>query len=315
MALVLVSVVAAVVETVDDLPREDHAGSSALVEAFAVAVMAVRVRPAPLGRARSEKPSDARALGARLHYATVVRRARSISSPCSRPWWPWSSPSLRMRSRVLQGAAAPQARPVTRRRSPCSAAVIRNESRALLATLLVVVILLVARGVRHVRPRARRRSPGRSRSIPHAMWWAIVTIATVGYGDMYPVTPVGRVFGGVVMVIGIAVFAVPGGHSGHGLRERDPQARLRRHLADGRERPAVRRAGRRADRRDRPAPQAPGGPRPVRRRPPRRPGGRHVLHHVRRGPGRHHRRLRSGWAAASTSARSPSSATRCARPP
>jgi voltage-gated potassium channel len=46
-------------------------------------------------------------------------------------------------------------------------------------------------------------------SIPHAMWWALVTLATVGYGDMYPVTPMGKVIGGVVLVVGIAIFALP----------------------------------------------------------------------------------------------------------
>ena len=43
------------------------------------------------------------------------------------------------------------------------------------------------------------------------MWWAIVTIASVGYGDMTPVTALGRIFGGVVILIGIATFAVPAG--------------------------------------------------------------------------------------------------------
>jgi voltage-gated potassium channel len=71
----------------------------------------------------------------------------------------------------------------------------------------------------------REAQPKIFASIPHAMWWAIVTIATVGYGDIFPVTPVGRLFGGVVMVIGIAVFAVPAGILATGfaseIRKRD----------------------------------------------------------------------------------------------
>ncbi len=46
-------------------------------------------------------------------------------------------------------------------------------------------------------------------SIPHAMWWALVTLATVGYRDMYPVTPVGKGDGGMVLIVGIAIFALP----------------------------------------------------------------------------------------------------------
>jgi len=47
-------------------------------------------------------------------------------------------------------------------------------------------------------------------SIPAALWWAIVTLMTVGYGDMYPVTMAGKLCAGLVMVFGIAIFALPG---------------------------------------------------------------------------------------------------------
>lgn len=41
-----------------------------------------------------------------------------------------------------------------------------------------------------------------------AVWWTIVTVATVGYGDKYPVTPAGRVIGAFVMVVGVGLFSV-----------------------------------------------------------------------------------------------------------
>ena len=46
-------------------------------------------------------------------------------------------------------------------------------------------------------------------SIPHTLWWAVVTLTTVGYGDMVPITGLGRLFAGVVTVIGVAVVALP----------------------------------------------------------------------------------------------------------
>jgi len=51
--------------------------------------------------------------------------------------------------------------------------------------------------------------PEKFASIPHAMWWGIITLATIGYGDVYPITPLGQVIGGLVIIIGIGVFALP----------------------------------------------------------------------------------------------------------
>jgi voltage-gated potassium channel len=103
-------------------------------------------------------------------------------------------------------------------------AVIRNESRPLLAGLLVLAVLLVVEaGIMFVLE--REAQPKVFASIPHTMWWAIVTMATVGYGDIAPVTPLGKLFGGVVMILGIAMFAVPAGILATGfsteIRKRD----------------------------------------------------------------------------------------------
>ena len=48
-------------------------------------------------------------------------------------------------------------------------------------------------------------------SIPATMWWAIATLTTVGYGDMYPITVLGRIFASVIAVLGIGMFALPTG--------------------------------------------------------------------------------------------------------
>ena len=46
-------------------------------------------------------------------------------------------------------------------------------------------------------------------SIPATLWWGVVTLTTVGYGDVFPVTPLGKLFGAVVAVLGIGLFALP----------------------------------------------------------------------------------------------------------
>lgn len=88
--------------------------------------------------------------------------------------------------------------------------VLRNETRALTGALMAMVVLLVlAAGVMYLLERGAQ--PQLFDSIPHTLWWAIVTMASVGYGDMVPVTAAGRAFGGVIMLLGIAIFAVPTG--------------------------------------------------------------------------------------------------------
>jgi voltage-gated potassium channel len=52
---------------------------------------------------------------------------------------------------------------------------------------------------------------GGFRSIPVGIYWAIVTITTVGYGDVAPVTPLGRIVASVVMLLGYSIIAVPTG--------------------------------------------------------------------------------------------------------
>ena len=53
--------------------------------------------------------------------------------------------------------------------------------------------------------------PEKFGSIPDAMWWAVVTLTTVGYGDVTPVTSIGRIFGSIIIILGIGTVALPSG--------------------------------------------------------------------------------------------------------
>ena len=53
--------------------------------------------------------------------------------------------------------------------------------------------------------------PDKFGSIPRAMWWAIVTLTTVGYGDAFPVTPLGKFLAGVIAIMGVMLIALPTG--------------------------------------------------------------------------------------------------------
>lgn len=53
--------------------------------------------------------------------------------------------------------------------------------------------------------------PDKFKSIPHSLWWAISTLTTVGYGDVVPITPLGKILSSIIAIIGIAFVALPTG--------------------------------------------------------------------------------------------------------
>ena len=90
------------------------------------------------------------------------------------------------------------------------ARVFREKAGQLTASFFVTGILLVlASGVVYYCERGAQ--PEAFGSIPTTMWWGIVTLTTVGYGDVSPVTPVGQLFGAITAIIGIGLVALPSG--------------------------------------------------------------------------------------------------------
>ncbi len=88
-------------------------------------------------------------------------------------------------------------------------AVRRCRRELLVALALAGVVLLISATLLWIAE--SRTQPETFGSIPRAMWWSVVTLTTVGYGDVYPVTVVGRMLGGAVAVMGIGMIALPAG--------------------------------------------------------------------------------------------------------
>ena len=65
----------------------------------------------------------------------------------------------------------------------------------------------------------REAQPDKFSSIPATMWWGIATITTVGYGDMVPITPLGKFLGGVFAIAGVGLLALPAGILSSGFFE------------------------------------------------------------------------------------------------
>lgn len=88
--------------------------------------------------------------------------------------------------------------------------VIRSEAPAMIgAIFIVLVLIIIAASTMYLVERDVQ--PDVFGSIPAAMWWAAVTLTTVGYGDVTPITVVGRMIGVVIMILGIGLVALPAG--------------------------------------------------------------------------------------------------------
>ena len=86
--------------------------------------------------------------------------------------------------------------------------VLVNEQRALIGAslLLMTAVLFASTGIYYLESGAQ---PDKFGSVPASAWWAIATLTTVGYGDIAPITAVGKMFGSVVMVTGLCILALP----------------------------------------------------------------------------------------------------------
>jgi voltage-gated potassium channel len=96
--------------------------------------------------------------------------------------------------------------------------VLKLKKEELLLMLFAITILLVVSSSL-MYDAEHEAQPDAFASIPAAMWWGIVTLATVGYGDVYPVTPWGKLIGSIVVILGIGLFALPTGVLASGFAE------------------------------------------------------------------------------------------------
>lgn len=88
--------------------------------------------------------------------------------------------------------------------------VLRKEIGTVLSAMfiMVIIVVLAASGIHLIE---RDVQPEAFGNIPQAMWWAAVTLTTVGYGDVVPVTVVGKLFGLLITVAGVGMVALPAG--------------------------------------------------------------------------------------------------------
>lgn len=112
--------------------------------------------------------------------------------------------------------------------------VIAEEKKALGGAMVMLAFTLILASV-GIYLAENESNPENFDSIPAAMWWAIITITTVGYGDVYPITLAGRIFSGIVAIVGIGMVAIPTGILVNGIGEHSSRRKAQNNKAEARE--------------------------------------------------------------------------------
>lgn len=213
VALILVNVLAVILETVPSLGQRYAALFQAL-EVVSVAVFTVEY----LGRAwwAVEDPRYAHPLWGRLRY--LLTPLALIDLIAILPFYLAQIFGLDLRLlrllRLLRILKLSRYSPAV----TVLADVLRDERDSLLVTFMVLLTILVlaSAGIYLFENEAQPEAFG---SIPAAMWWAVATLTTVGYGDVTPITPAGKVFAALVTLTGIGMVSLPAGIVASGFTE------------------------------------------------------------------------------------------------
>ena len=109
-----------------------------------------------------------------------------------------------------------------------SAKIVRNvfiskASDLKLCLLLILFLIIISASLVYFAEHTEQ--PEVFTTIPKTFWWALVTVTTVGYGDMIPITLAGKILTGIIAIAGIAIFALPAGILTAGFLEETRKAK------------------------------------------------------------------------------------------
>lgn len=86
--------------------------------------------------------------------------------------------------------------------------VFRSKAQQIVASIFFVFIILILASLL-IYYAEHDAQPDQFENAFSGLWWAVATLTTVGYGDIYPITPLGRVLGAIIAILGIGMVAVP----------------------------------------------------------------------------------------------------------
>ena len=224
LALIFLNVVAVILETVPELQR-DYAVFFAGFEIFSVTVFlleyVVRIW------ACVEQPGFARPVRGRIRYA--LRPMSIIDLLAILPaFLSFGTVDLRMLRglRLFRLLRVAKATRYVAALSLFKTVVKKRREELILTTALMVILLVFASSAMYFAESDSQ--PEKFSSIPASMWWAVATLTTVGYGDVYPVTPLGKLAAAIVAILGVGFFALPTAIIGSGFIEAMQERREKR---------------------------------------------------------------------------------------
>lgn len=205
VCLIVANVIAVAADSVAELHARFHA-EFVIFEVVSVAIFTLEYLARVWVCVDGPRYSDGPAWRGRLRYMLSLYALIDLAAVLPAFLWMFLLPDLRFLRifrlvRLLKLARYSPALHTLGR-------VLAQERRALAASLVIMAGLLFFSATviyffeRHAQPHVFG-------SIPAAMWWALATLTTVGYGDVVPVTQAGKLFGGLVMIFGMGVFALP----------------------------------------------------------------------------------------------------------
>ena len=98
-------------------------------------------------------------------------------------------------------------------------AVVREE-RAVLSAAIMMLLLLTLFAASGIYVTEHSAQPEKFSSIPVSMYWAVITLTSIGYGDYYPITPIGKLLTMVLAVAGLGMIALPAGILANGFSQK-----------------------------------------------------------------------------------------------
>ena|SRR6266498_307343 len=84
-----------------------------------------------------------------------------------------------------------------------------KKEELVLSFVITIFLIVIASSIMYYTEHDAQ--PDKFSSIPETMWWSVATLTTVGYGDVFPITPLGKTLTAVISILGIGMFALPAG--------------------------------------------------------------------------------------------------------